>query len=190
MNVKILFAALLALCGAAFASSVHAGDYFCRVYSGTDTWEKAPPYKGKEGHYKFTAADPAAAAAAAVAKAQANHTAKLTNARCETSIAAFDTAAAAGTAAPPSPVPAASQPAHGDTQWYCMAFSADGNRLPAPATAAAGETEGNYYTLKGGTGSVAAQAKVDDDALALARKYHPTADSVMCDLSIRSLEAQ
>ena len=65
MNTKVLLPVVLALCGALLAPATHAADFFCRVYAG-DTWEKAPAYKGKEGHYKITAADASAAAADAV----------------------------------------------------------------------------------------------------------------------------
>ena len=168
MNTKVLLPVVLALCGALLAPATHAADFFCRVYAG-DTWEKAPAYKGKEGHYKITAADASAAAADALAKAKPNHTAALTSARCETAIAAFGkTAAATTTTAAAAPV----APVAAGERFVCLVYNADGEQIPPPA----GKNEGPLWVVH-----APSHTESSDVAVAMAKASHPEVDSAICE---------
>jgi len=160
MNTRILLPVLLALCSAVFAPVTHAADYFCRVYAG-DTWEKAPAYKGKEGHYKITAADASAAATDALAKAKPNHTVALTSARCETAIAAFGKTATAATTT-----------AAAGERFVCLVYNADGEQIPPPA----GKSEGPLWVVH-----AASHTASNDVAVAMAKASHPEVDSAICE---------
>lgn len=168
MNTRILLPVLLALCGTAFAPVTHAADYFCRVYAG-DTWEKAPAYKGKEGHYKITAADASAAATDALARAKPNHTVALTSARCETAIATFGkTATAATTTAAAAPA----APAAAGERFVCLVYNADGEQIPPPA----GKSEGPLWVVHAPNHTAS-----NDVAVAMAKASHPEVDSAICE---------
>lgn len=183
MTTKFLLPVLLALCGATFASPALAADYFCRVYSGTDTWEKATV---NNGHYKITAADQAAAEKAALSKvAKLKPTAALTRARCETTLAGFtETAAPAAPVAPAAPTPA---PSTGDlTSFYCFVYTkvpgkAGLDMIPAPA----GKGTAEYSEIW-----VVPAADVHastDAAIALAKAEGKEAVDALCEKTINSL---
>lgn len=167
MNMKTLQAVLLMLLGTCVMCPAQAADYFCRVYSGTDTWEKSTV---NNGHYKVTAADQAAAEKAALSKAgKLKSGVPLTRARCETTQAGFASVAAAAT--PSTTTESGGKP------FYCMAYSEDGDRLPAPGSAGAAAQDG-YYRV-----NAADNVKADAAALPLAKQHDPRVDSVECEQS-------
>lgn len=175
MIIKLIVPVLLALCGASFASSAQAADYFCHVYSG-DTLQ---PSTAKDGHYKATAADAAAAEQAVLKKvAGIKKGVTLTRARCETSQAALASAPTAA-AAVSAPAPAPSAPATAGTTYYCWIYK--GNELLPPA---AGHDAGNEIWKV----QAASPAELEDAAVALAKSFnHPDADSAMCRGSVERL---
>ena len=129
MIIKLIVPVLLALCGAVFAPSAQAADYFCHVYSG-DTLQ---PSTAKDGHYKATAADAAAAEVAVLKKvAGIKKGVTLTRARCETSQAALANAPTAPAAAPTS---APSPTATGSTTYYCNFYKNDTDEFSEPPAA-------------------------------------------------------
>ncbi len=178
MIIKLIVPVLLALCGAGLASPAQAADYFCRVYSGTDTWEKSTV---NQGHYKASGATVAQAEAAALATGKRNKpNANLTRARCETSIAAFDSAVPAPAPAPvPAPSPSSSTGA-GKT-YYCNIYQ-NGNEFVKPA---AGHDAGqNIWKIELDTTPM----DLEDKAMAFAKSFkNPNVDSAICESSIKIL---
>ncbi len=184
MTTKFLLPVLLALCGATFVSPALAADYFCRVYSGTDTWEKATV---NNGHYKITAADQAAAEKAALSKvAKLKPTATLTRARCETTLAGFaETAAPAPSAPAPAPAPAA--PTGGMSTFYCHVYSPNLpgkpglQMIPAPADKRSEEYAEIWVV------PAADIYASTDAAIALAKAEGKEAVDALCEKTINSL---
>ncbi|WP_313462197.1 hypothetical protein [Stenotrophomonas sp.] len=176
MIIKLIVPVLLALCGAGFASSAQAADYFCRVYSGTDTWEKSTV---NQGHYKASGATVAQAETAALATGKRNKpNVTLTRARCETSIAAFDSAVPAPAPAPtPAPPPATGA---GET-YYCLIYK-NGNEYVKPT--AAHDAGKNIWKIELDTTPM----DLEDKAMAFAKSLtneNPT--SAICESSIKIL---
>lgn len=180
MIIKLIVPVLLALCGAGFVSSAQAADYFCRVYSGTDTWEKSTV---NEGHYKITAADAAAAETAALKKATGiKKGVTLTRARCETSLAGFAGATTAPAAAPaPAPAPAPSPATGAGKTYYCNIYK-NGNEFVEPT--AAHDAGQSIWKIELDTTPM----DLEDKAMAFAKSLtneNPT--SAVCESSIKIL---
>lgn len=176
MNTKLILAVLLMLCGAALTPSAYAAEYFCRVYSGTDTWVKSTV---NNGHYKSTGADKAATEKAVLAKtAKARPDANLTSARCELAVADFNTASA--TSAPAAAAAAAPAPAAGGSTFYCVVYKEDGSQISPPADKAA---EHNAWKVPS-----ASLAASESDAVTLAKASAAgDADSAICGSSMEKL---
>jgi hypothetical protein len=172
MNIRATLAVLLTLCGVSVLSSAHAADFYCRVYSGTDTWEKATV---NQGHYKYSAADKAAAEAGVLKKVAGLKTGvTLTRADCRSGVADFTTTAAAP-ATTPAPAPAA-----GGTRFYCMVYEEGTNdQLKAPA--GMGEQDVVWWV------PAAQYSDAQGAAVALANSKGLKADSAECSTSLKGL---
>ena len=183
MIIKLIVPVLLALCGASFASSAQAADYFCHVHSG-DTLQ---PSTAKDGHYKSTGANVAEAEQAVLKKVTGiKKTVTLTRARCETSQAALanpPTAPATATAPIPAaaPTPAPSTTTTGGKTYYCNIYK-NGNEFVEPT--AAHDAGQSIWKIQLDTTPM----ELEDKAMAFAKSLtneNPT--SAVCESSIKIL---
>ncbi|HDS0921621.1 TPA: hypothetical protein QDZ10_000047 [Stenotrophomonas maltophilia] len=131
MNIKFVLPALLALCGAAYMSPVHAADYRCMVFSGADGG-KPEASSNADGKYAIKAADLKAAEAGALAAATRykKNSVTLTKAQCDAVAGASSTATSApATTTDPTPPPSSASATGATKDYRCAVHDADGNVL-------------------------------------------------------------
>lgn len=188
MNIKFVIPALLALCGAAYVSPVHAVEYRCMVYSGADGG-KPEASSNPDGKYAIKAADPKAAEAGALAAATRykKGAVTLTKAQCDVdssksgtaaSTQASTTTAPAPAAAPePAPAPAPAPPAAGGGKtMYCMIYDADNEFVMPPK-----EHEAEDMIWKVPVSSI---QTADQDAVKFAQAQGKKAGDAVCEGSV------
>lgn len=178
MNIKIVLPALLALCGAACISPVHAAEYRCMVFSGADG-SKVEASTNADGKYLIKAADLKAAEAGALAAATRykKGSVTLTKAQCDAVTGASATAMSEpmSTTTAPATAPAGttSSAAGSGKSYYCAVWDADGERLQASSA-----DQGTYKI------TAADSSAAEDLAVAAAKKQHAGADSAQCETSL------
>lgn len=180
MNIKFVLPALLALCGAACISPVHAAEYRCMVFSGADG-SKVEGSTNPDGKYLIKAADLKAAEAGALAAATRykKGSVTLTKAQCDAVTGTSSTATSEPTSTTTAPVPApapagTTSPAAGSGKsYYCAVWDADGGRLQASSA-----DQGTYRI------TAADSSAAEDLAVAAAKKQHAGADSAQCETSL------
>lgn len=187
MNIKFVLPALLALCGAAYVSPVHAVDYTCLVYSGADGG-KLEKSDQPGGVYKIKADDQAKAEAKALSAATGYKKGKvtLTKAQCTAVAGASSTAPSEPVSSTTAPAPAAAPSAPATTSgegktMYCMIY--EGSQDLAPPSALAADPKIWRVSAKSIQTS-------EDDAVALAKAQGMNADSAMCEGSVAAFHRE
>lgn len=190
MNIKFVIPALLALCGAAYVSPVHAVDYTCLVYSGADGG-KLEKSDQPGGVYKIKADDQAKAEAKALSAATGYKKGKvtLTKAQCTAVAGASSTApsepvsstTAPAPAAAPAPAPAPPAAGGGKTM-YCMIYDADNQFVYPPKDHTA---EDMIWAVP-----VTSIQTADDEAVKFAQAQGKSADSAMCEGSVATFKSE
>jgi hypothetical protein len=183
MNIKFVLPALLVLCGAACMSPVHAADYRCMVFSGSDGG-KPEASSNADGKYAIKAADLKAAEAGALAAATRykKNSVTLTKAQCDAVAGASSTATSEPTAPAPAPSPApAPAAAGGGTTMYCMLY--DGPEFVSPPAAL--QAEGMIWRVP-----AKSIQSAEDDALVLAKAQGKKVDSAMCEGSVAAFKSE
>lgn len=184
MTIKFVLPALLCLCGAAFVVPVHAADYRCMVFSGSDG-TKPEASTNNDGKYAIKAADLEAAQANALATAKRykKPDVTLTRAQCDPVAGASTTAAPASPSSTtaPSPAPATAPTSGTDKTMYCLVYQGS-DPVPPPAALAA---QGSIWRVP-----VKSIQSAEEDAVALASAQGKRADSAMCEGSLAAFGSE
>jgi hypothetical protein len=187
MNIKFVLPALLALCGAAYVSPVHAAVYRCMVYSGADGQTRQES-TNNDAKYEVKANSLEEAQAAAIKKVSGIKKATMTRAQCDLDSSKSGTASAPATsttapapAAAPAPAPAPPATGGGKTM-YCMIYD-DSNEFVMPPK----EHEAENMIWKVPVSSI---QTADDDAKKFVQALGKNVDSAMCEGSVAAFKSE